>query len=273
MVFNLEQPVRRTLQRTEAPVHDADRQLIGWLIVLRDISEEKELEDAQEQLTEMIVHDLRSPLTAILGSIKLLDKSLGDEPQNAVVSQALWVSNRSVQQMLSLVNSLLDIAKLESGELELQRSQVNLGLLCQDLLDTFQPGANEEGIILELDIARDTPIIEADSEKIQRVLVNLLDNALKFTPEGGSVTIRTSPGADKDVRIEIADTGPGIPNEFRQRIFDRFAQIPGRIGRRRGTGLGLAFSKLAVDAHGGKIWIEDNDGGGAVFVLSLPLSA
>jgi PAS domain S-box-containing protein len=243
MVFNLEQPVRRTLQRSEAPVHDADGQLIGWLIVLRDISEEKELEEAQEQLTEMIVHDLRSPLTAILGS------------------------------MLSLVNSLLDIAKLESGELELQRSQVNLGLLCQDLLDTFQPGANEEGIILELDIARDTPIIDADNEKIQRVLVNLLDNALKFTPEGGSVTIRTSPGADKDVRIEIADTGPGIPEEFRQRIFDRFAQVPGRIGRRRGTGLGLAFSKLAVDAHGGEIWIEDNAGGGAVFVLSLPLHA
>ena len=247
--------------------------MIGWLIVLRDISEEKELEEAQEQLTEMIVHDLRSPLTAILGSIKLLDKSLAPEPQNAVVSQALWVSRRSVQQMLSLVNSLLDIAKLESGELELERTPVDLGPLCQDLLNTFQPEANEQGIILELDIADDTPTINADTEKIQRVLINLLDNALKFTPEGGSVKIRTSKGEAQEVRLEIADTGPGIPEEFRQKIFERFAQVPGRTGRRRGTGLGLAFAKLAVDAHGGKIWIEDNAGGGTVFIVSLPTSA
>jgi NtrC-family two-component system sensor histidine kinase KinB len=272
-VYNLENPTRRTLQRSEAPVHDAEGQLIGWLIVLRDISEEKELEEAQEQLTEMIVHDLRSPLTAILGSVKLLEKSLSDAPQNAVVTQALWVSHRSVQQLLGLVNSLLDIAKLESGELKLEYSQVALGEMCEDLMNTYQTEANQEGIILELDIARDTPTIEADKEKVQRIFVNLLDNALKFTPEGGTITIRTSPGTDDNVLIKIADTGPGIPEEFRERIFERFSQIPGRTGRRRGTGLGLAFAKLAVDAHGGEIWIEDNQGGGTVFSITLPSKA
>jgi PAS domain S-box-containing protein len=272
-VYTLEEPARRTLQRSEAPVHDADDQLIGWLIVLRDISEEKELEEAQEQLTEMIVHDLRSPLTAILGSINLLEKSQIDQPENAVVNQALSVSRRSVQQLLSLVNSLLDIAKLESGELKLEREQIDLTVMCDDLLKTFQHEANQEGVILALNLNEDTPSIHADKEKIQRVMVNLVDNALKFTPEGGSVEIRTMTGSNDNVRIEIADTGPGIPEEFRERVFDRFSQVPGRSGRRRGTGLGLSFAKLAVDAHGGKIWIEDNDSNGAVFIISLPIGA
>ncbi|MGD8603276.1 MAG: ATP-binding protein, partial [Anaerolineales bacterium] len=270
-VYTLEEPARRTLQRSEAPVHDAEDQLIGWLIVLRDISEEKELEKAQEQLTEMIVHDLRSPLTAILGSINLLEKSQTDLPQNAVVNQALSVSRRSVQQLLSLVNSLLDIAKLESGELKLVLESVDLAVMCDDLLKTFQPEANQEGVILAVDIDANTPDIQADKEKLQRVLVNLIDNALKFTPEGGSVEIRTRADSNENVVIEIADSGPGIPEEFRERIFDRFSQVPGRTGRRRGTGLGLSFAKLAVDAHGGKIWIEDNDGGGSVFAITLPI--
>lgn len=270
-VYTLEEPARRTLQRSEAPVHDAEDQLIGWLIVLRDISEEKELEEAQEQLTEMIVHDLRSPLTAILGSINLLEKSQIDQTQNAIVNQALSVSRRSVQQLLSLVNSLLDIAKLESGELTLEREPIDLAVMSNELLKIFQHEANQEGIILALDIHENTPEIHADKEKLQRVMVNLIDNALKFTPEGGSVEIRTLAGSNDDVRIEIADSGPGIPPEFRERIFDRFSQVPGRSGRRRGTGLGLSFAKLAVDAHGGEIWIEDNDGGGAVFAMTLPI--
>jgi signal transduction histidine kinase len=143
--------------------------------------------------------------------------------------------------------------------------------MCDDLLKTFQPEANQEGVILAVDIDANTPDIQADKEKLQRVLVNLIDNALKFTPEGGSVEIRTRADSNENVVIEIADSGPGIPEEFRERIFDRFSQVPGRTGRRRGTGLGLSFAKLAVDAHGGKIWIEDNDGGGSVFAITLPI--
>ncbi|MCK4962446.1 MAG: GAF domain-containing protein, partial [Anaerolineales bacterium] len=151
--FEVEHPSRSTLQRSEAPVHDINDQLIGWLVVLRDISEERELSQTREQLTEMIVHDLRSPLTTILGSIKLLDKAQADDEASPVIKQALSISNHSVQQMLGLVNSLLDIAKLESGELSLSLQSLSLDVLCEELVENFVYEANEDGIILNLNVA------------------------------------------------------------------------------------------------------------------------
>lgn len=268
--FEVEYPSRRTFQRSEAPVHDASDQLIGWLVVLRDISEERELSQTREQLTEMIVHDLRSPLTTILGSLKLLDKEQADDDTSPVVKQALSISNRSVQQMLGLVNSLLDIAKLESGELTLSLQSLSLDVLCEELVEAYVHEANEGGIILNLNLVDGLPKITADEEKLRRVLANLLDNALKFTPAGGRVDLDVE-SEGEEVIITVTDTGPGVPEEFRERIFKRFDQVPGIAGRRRGTGLGLAFSKLAVAAHGGRIWVEDNPGGGSAFRIQLPL--
>ncbi len=146
--FEVEVPNRRTLQRSDAPVFDIDHQMIGWLVVLRDITEERELSQTREQLTEMIVHDLRAPLTAILGSLKLLDKTLSYEDLLPVVRQAISISNRSVEQMLGLVNSLLDLAKLETGEMPLSLSEFSLDKLCEELVATFIQEANENGIIL-----------------------------------------------------------------------------------------------------------------------------
>jgi signal transduction histidine kinase len=263
-------PGRRTLQRADAPVRDAAGQLIGWLVVLRDITEERELNEARDLLTEMIVHDLRSPLTAILGSLKLLD-GLAESEADPVASQALSVSNQSVQQMLTLVNSLLDIAKLEAGELVLEPQSIELEPLFVELVNTYVHDANENGIILECDIEDGFANCTADEELLRRVLANLLDNALKFTPVGGRVSLKAEL-EEEGVLLSITDTGPGIPEEFRDRIFERFAQVPGISGRRRGTGLGLAFSKLAIDAHGGKIWVEDNPAGGSLFRILLPSS-
>jgi signal transduction histidine kinase len=253
------------------PVRDAKEALIGWLIVLRDVTQEQELSEARDQLAEMIVHDLRSPLTAILGSLKLLESVVAKEEHSPIADQALSVSNRSVQQMLGLVNSLLDLAKLESGELELSLAPLSLTDLCSELLDTYVQEANELGIILEQSLEPGLPEIEGDRDKIERVLSNLIDNALKFTPAGGHVSLEVSQAGDR-LRVSVGDSGPGVPVEFRVQIFERFRQIPGLAGRRRGTGLGLAFAKLAVEAHGGQIHVEDRPGGGSVFSFSLPLS-
>jgi PAS domain S-box-containing protein len=268
--FDVEAPSRRTLQRSDAPVYDINNQMIGWLVVLRDLTEERELSQTREQLTEMIVHDLRAPLTAILGSLNLLDKTLSDEEQLPVVKQALSISNRSVEQMLGLVNSLLDLAKLETGELPLSLSEFSLDTLCEELVGTFVQEANENGIILNYRADDMLPEITADNEKIRRVLANLLDNALKYTPAGGRIELAIEAMEDK-VNITVADTGPGVSEEFREKIFKRFIQVPGVAGRRRGTGLGLAFSKMAILAHGGKIWMEENPGGGSAFRIHLPL--
>jgi signal transduction histidine kinase len=269
VTFESKRPPRRTFQRSDTPVRDANGQLIGWLLVLRDITEERELDEAREQLTEMIVHDLRGPLTAILGSLKLLDDARHGIPTSPVVSQALSVSERSVQQMLGLVNSLLDLAKLESGELELTLVPLSVGDLCEQMVEMYVHEANEFGIILACQIDEDLPKIPADDDILRRVVGNLVDNALKFTPTGGRVDLKAE-ACKGGVQLHIADTGPGVPDEFRERIFERFGQVPGLAGRRRGTGLGLTFAKLAVDAHGGRIWVEDNPAGGSIFSVFLP---
>jgi signal transduction histidine kinase len=200
----------------------------------------------------------------------LLEKAQTGDEVSPVVKQALSISSRSVQQMLGLVNSLLDIAKLESGELTLSLQSLSLDVLCEELVEAYIHEANEGGIILNLNLVDGLPKITADEEKLRRVLANLLDNALKFTPAGGHVDLDVE-SEGEEVIITVADTGPGVPEEFRERIFKRFDQVPGIAGRRRGTGLGLAFSKLAVAAHGGRIWVEDNPGGGSAFRIKLPL--
>lgn len=267
--FESAKPPRRTYQRSITPVRDASGTLIGSLLVFRDVTEQQELDEARTQLTEMIVHDLRGPLTAILGSLKLLEDTIPAKPPSPVARQAITVSHRSVQQMLDLVNSLLDIAKLESDEINLSMDQVSVKLLCEEVVETYVHEANEAGIILECSCAKRLSKIVVDKEKIRRVVGNLLDNALRFTPTGGRVQLTTQK-SDEGILIKVIDTGPGVPEEFRERIFERFGQVPGRTGKRRGTGLGLAFARLAVDAHGGRIWVDDNPNGGSVFSVLLP---
>ncbi len=268
-VFESAKSPRRTYQRSITPVREAGGLLIGSLLVFRDVTEEQELEEARKQLTEMIVHDLRGPLTAILGSLKLLEDTIPAKSPSPVAKQAITVSHRSVQQMLDLVNSLLDIAKLESDEIDLAVESVSLKQLCEEMVETYVHEANEAGIILNCTCAKRLSKISVDKEKIRRVIGNLLDNALRFTPTGGRVDL-TSQKSDGGILIQVIDTGPGVPEEFQERIFERFGQVPGLDGKRRGTGLGLAFARLAVDAHGGKIWVDKNPVGGSIFSVYLP---
>jgi len=259
----------KTFFRIDTPVYDPSSQLIGWLISMRDISEQKEIEETREQLTTMIVHDLRSPLTAILNSIFLMRRELDTQSTSSAVEQALGVADRSVNQMLGLVNSLLDISRLESGKLKISPIDVPIHPLMTELQERFQIEANSIGIILKTSYSDTGVITKMDQEKIRRVLSNLLDNALKFTPVGGVIELGYT-DSSQEVIFWVSDTGPGIPPEFQEKIFERYIQIPGSTGRRRGTGLGLAFAKLAVEAHGGRLWVEDNPEGGSVFKFSLP---
>lgn len=261
-------PTGAPLLRSDTAVTDADGQFVGWLVSLRDISEERKLEQDRRHLTEMIVHDLRSPLTAILGSLTLLERTTHDLG-SPVTEQAIAIANLSSQQILGLVNSLLDIGGLESGDLKLSLEPVAIDEMSRELVSRYVQEANQHGILLDYHASPDIPPIRADGEKLQRVLINLLDNALKFTPAGGQVDLSLST-QDSQVLISVRDTGPGIPEEFRERIFERFSQIPGRTGRRRGSGLGLAFAKLAVEAHGGQIWVEGKVDEGSVFHIRLP---
>jgi signal transduction histidine kinase len=182
------------------------------------------------------------------------------------------VAIRSTKKMIGLVNTLLDIARLEAGELALKLEAIRLNEVAREALEDLMPLANDQGLVLINDISDALPALRADRDKLSRVLMNLVDNALKFSAFGGQVLVQASYRAeDQTILCSVLDSGPGIPDEYRARIFDRFVQVEGRLGRREGTGLGLAFCKLAVEAHGGQIWAENRPEGGSAFHFTLPV--
>lgn len=270
--YRLENPRIAFIDRTIASVRDQGGKIIGLLMVFADATEERELALAREDLSRMIVHDLRSPLTAINASMKLLGEM--DVPENGMsgaIRKTTEVSQRALRKLLHLVDSLLDIAKMESGSVTLDTEPHHLRPIAESVRAELLPLAEELEIQVNVDITADLPRLLIDSNKIERVLLNLVDNALKFTPVGGLVQIRAHREGDDRVRVEVVDNGPGIPDDSKERIFDRFQQIDHLKGNRRGTGLGLTFCQLTIEAHGGSIWIEDNPGGGSIFAFTLPL--
>ncbi len=265
-------PMTQVLERFTAPVWGEGRRVIGWVFVVRDVSEEHRLNQARELITETLVHDLRSPVGAVSSALTILADALPSEGRDDVTYQSLDIAQRSTKRVMDLIESLLDISRMETGVFDLDLAEVDLHTLTTELLAEFTPQANELGIVLRNEIEPGTPLVLADSEKVGRVFINLLDNALKFTPEGGQVTLTSEDLGGQLVKLQVQDTGPGIPEEYRSKIFDRFSQVPSYRGRRRGSGLGLTFCLLAVEAHGGRIWVDERPGGGSAFNFTLPIS-
>ncbi len=274
--YHINTPTPRFIERTVSPVLDVNNDSLGCLFVLRDVTEEKQLEQARDDLSSMIVHDLRSPLAGISGSLRLLEDYIPEDGKSPIVDQALNVADRSSKRLLGLVDSLLDVAKLSAGEVVLEVEAEDLNGLVERVVLEMQSQANDYNVVLMSDVRDPGPIANIDANKIERVIINLLDNALKFTPEEHSIIVKVSdydesdPKNDEVVTISVLDEGPGIPDDYRERIFDRFQQVVGSKGRRRGTGLGLSFCKLAVEAHDGKIWVENRPEKGSAFCFTLP---
>ncbi|MBP7687985.1 MAG: PAS domain-containing protein, partial [Thermoflexales bacterium] len=261
----------RYVERACLPVRDAQHRPIGWMLVLRDVTEERELQQLRDDLTNTIVHDLRSPLSIILGSLYMLQQMVTPDQPDSDESQALTLSIRSTNKLLNLINSLLDISKLKSGQALVELRPMSLDTLIHTSVMHLIPLAQEADIVIRQQIAQDLPRVLGDEDKLGRVLTNLLDNALKFTPANGQISVLAERWSVNPafVRCTVRDTGPGIPLEFRTRIFERFVQLPGHAGRRRGSGLGLSFCHLAVEAHGGQIWVDDAPDGGSEFSFTL----
>ncbi len=268
----------RHIERNTVLVKGADNEILGMMLAFSDETEARELTQMRSDLSNMIVHDLRSPLTAVTTGLKLLrDIVPVESPLRPTVMTTTDASQRAIRKMLVRVDSLLDISRLDSGALSLDTEPTDMATLADSICIELSPLAQELEVTLTTDIGDETPALDTDSDKIERVLQNLVDNALKFCPSNGKVTIRAhQPQADADgerfVRIDVTDSGPGIPDEYKTRLFDRYAQMKGRRGKRRGSGLGLTFCRMVVEAHGGRIWIEDNPGGGSIFAFTLPVA-
>ena len=235
----------------------------------------QELQRLRQETSDLIVHDLRSPLATIYGALQMLELVLPEETLDENQG-LLTVANSACSRMQRLVDSLLDVALLESGEVQLNLLPADLGALVAEVSTRETFALERKKITLQVDVAADLPPAVMDVERIDRVLANLLDNAAKYTPAGGRVMVSASaaPAGDQ-LLVAVTDSGPGIPADQRERIFERFAQVDtGKKGRTRGFGLGLAYCRLAVEAHHGRIWVEPGPGGkGSRFVFTLPSKA
>lgn len=266
------------IKREVIPVRVEGREPIGMLLVFYDETEERELIQMRDDLSNMIVHDLRSPLTAVTTGLRLLrDYVPVDSTFFSLVQTTTDTSQRAIRKLLSRVDSLLDISKMESGQLNLETEPTEIATLADSVCMELSPLAHELEVKVTSQIDENAPLFDIDGDKVERILQNLVDNALKFCPANGSVTIRShKPGTDGAevgfARIDVVDSGPGVPDEYKNRLFERFVQVKGRRGARRGIGLGLTFCRLVTEAHGGKIWIEDNPAGGSIFAFTLPVA-
>ncbi|RMF32740.1 MAG: GAF domain-containing protein [Chloroflexi bacterium] len=271
--FELAGPIPREIERTATPVRNRQGEVIGRIMLLRDVTEERHLARMRQDLTNMIIHDIRSPLTAVVGGIELASDVLQDGGEYEVALSALAMATESSNQILHLVNSLLDISRLEAGQMPLHRAPCSVADLVQTALEQMWPLAEKNEIALRTEVPPDLPPAYADQELIHRVLVNLMDNAIKYSNPEGQVTLSAELVTDQRggalICLSVADTGPGIPPEYREKIFERFIQVG---GRRRGAGLGLTFCRLVVEAHGGRIWVEPALPKGSIFRFTLPIA-
>ena len=252
-----------------------------WLF--QEIQEKsRELETANERLKELdrlksdfvsnVSHELRTPLTAIKGAVDLL---LREVPGHLNESQTHYLTRvrSNTQQLAGLINDLLDLAKIEEGKVELKGVRVSVGGLVHEVMETVKPLATEKPVLLEVKLPEPSVLVWADRDKVTQVLMNLISNAIKFTPSDGRVSISTADDREGWVRVSIRDTGPGIPASEQEKIFEKFYQVTQDGGlKTKGTGLGLAICKALVELQGGKIWVESKEGCGSTFSFTLPVS-
>lgn len=277
---NLEKARLRCLNRQLlARLRDSNAHLLEKHRALEN--QNAELQDAYQRfhdaeqmrgnLVGMIAHDLKNPLNVMLLSLDLLAMDFGavlDEEQRAILRSA----NLAGQQMYQLITDLLEVQRLEEGKMPVRPQCVNLPLTLRVTVHQAQPLADQKDLALLLQVPDTLPPVLADLDLTPRVVANLLDNAIKFAPLGGRISV-SADVAEKEVIVCVADSGPGIPAEQQTHIFGKFAQVDqGPRRTRASVGLGLAFCKLAVEAQGGRIWVESELGQGSQFKFSLPLA-
>jgi signal transduction histidine kinase len=266
---------RLEIQRTNGVVLNLYRRTISggrFLLVSSDVTDERKAARLKDELVSTVSHELRTPLTAISGALGMVAAgAAGELPASA--AKLVGIAHRNSERLASLVNDLLDIDKLQSGKVEFHMEPVDLGELVRVSVEQYQPLAEKAGLALEAEAPDAAIVVCADRHRILQVLTNLISNAVKFSPSEQTVVVRAAALADR-ARISVIDKGIGISEEFRTRLFDRFAQEDGTTSRvQQGTGLGLAISKSIVEAHGGSIHLESEVSKGTTFHVDLPLAA
>jgi PAS domain S-box-containing protein len=227
--------------------------------------EAQEAVQARDEVLAVVSHDLRNPLSTILLSATL---ALDSEDRRAANRRGLEMIRRSAEHMEVLIQDLMDVSRIESGELELDPDVHDVQQVLEDVRESFEPLAVNRSIQLSVEADPDLPPLRADYDRVRQVFSNVIGNALKFTPEGGAVTVRASVGEDPVIRFSVTDTGPGIPPQHLPHLFDRFWRA--ERSSRLGAGLGLTIVRGIVEAHQGRVWVESELGEGTTISFTIP---
>lgn len=242
---------------------------VHMVAVVRDISERRRIDEMKQQFVSTVSHELRTPLTSIAGSLGLLAGGAAGE-MSEKAARLIGIAHSNSQRLVRLINDILDVEKLESGQMTLDFQPLDLRDIALRSIDNVHGLADDLSVTLHLTDGAATPV-RGDTDRLIQVVVNLLSNAVKFSPAGSQVEVSARPET-RIARLTVRDQGPGIPDEFRARIFSKFAQADSSDTRAKGgTGLGLAIAREIAERHGGRLWFESAPGQGATFHLDLPL--
>jgi PAS domain S-box-containing protein len=246
-------------------VHQTFVQQIGSAITLHDITFLKKLDSIKNEFVHTVSHDLRSPLTAMMGYADLISRA---GPLNEQQQEFLKRIQTSAQNITTLINDLLDLGRIEAG-FDTRRESIRLENIVQNSLDMFEPLITQKNLHLEKDILTNLPALHADPIRIRQMVDNLIGNAVKYTAKDGTIRINIHTEGNQIV-FEISDTGPGIPLDEQSRIFEKFYRGSNVLNEPKGSGLGLAIVKSIVESHQGRVWVESTLGKGSTFVVVVP---
>lgn len=252
-----------------SPVKDKNNQMIGTVMVLHDISQEKELEHLRDEFTAMLVHELRAPLTAVRGASSSLLSHLDQFSKEKKIEYLNMIESSS-KNMIAIVSDLLDAAKIEAGKFQINQQPTDIVKVINQKIEEAKPLVEEKKLTITQNLTQEPIQLNIDSLRIGQVLMNFLSNAIKYTDKG-LIEVNLSK-EEKKVIISIKDTGIGISEEGQKKLFSKFAQLTSKGPRTiKGTGLGLTISKGIVESHGGKVWLTSELNKGSTFFFSLPI--
>jgi signal transduction histidine kinase len=242
----------------------------GTVIVLRDVTTEREVAQAKNDFVSLVSHELRTPMTSIKGYTDLLLKgAVGALNEQQRHFMAIVKSN--VDRMSDLVSDLLDVSRIEAGRVRLEREDLDLTGVVHDVSEELAETLRQRELTLQLDLAPGLPRVYADRSRVIQVLLNLLSNAYRYTLAGGTITLAVH-ASDSEVQIDVTDTGIGIPEQVQETIFERFYRADHPVVRQQaGTGLGLPIAKSLIEMHGGRLWLCSEVDKGSTFSFALPL--
>lgn len=263
---------KRVMLLNAREIYEKEKESKMILLAIEDITGFRRLEKMKDLLMQMIIHDLSNPLSAISLNVQHLGMQL-QSALSAKLKKSFYLTLYSVQEMKNMISNLLDISKMEEGEFALRCEEVQFDATVKEITEAMKILAQLDEKVISVRTPPALPSLHADRDILKRVISNLIGNALKFSPSGSTIEISAWHDKDsKEVVVSVKDQGKGIRKENLQRIFEKFVQVDSAGRRERvGKGLGLTFSKMAVEAHGGRIWVESEIDKGNIFYFTLPV--